>query len=57
MSITDKAALALTKCRKCLGCEKLSDESFRGDNNCPNFQENKPAEYDSDRYDNWRPPK
>lgn len=54
----DKAALTLTKCRKCAGCPKLENENFRGDNNCLNFRTaDKPEEYDSKKYDNWRPPK
>jgi hypothetical protein len=58
MSAIDKAALALTKCRKCAGCPKLEDETFRGDNDCPNYRTaDKPDKYDSKIYDNWRPPK
>lgn len=38
MSAIDKAALALTKCRTCAGCEKLDDENFRGNNQCLSYQ-------------------
>jgi hypothetical protein len=38
MAAIDKAALALTQCWKCLGCERLEDESFRGDNTCQNYR-------------------
>jgi hypothetical protein len=49
---------ALTKCGKCIGCSKLEDETFRGDNSCRNYRTaDKPEEYDTDKYDNWRPPK
>ena len=27
----------LTKCYKCLGCNRLESESFRGDNDCKNY--------------------
>lgn len=57
MSVTDKAAQALTKCHKCLGCNRQEDDTFRGDDNCKNFNTYKPAEYDTQRYDNWRPPR
>jgi hypothetical protein len=59
MSAIDKAAQALTKCHKCLGCIRQEDDNFRGDNSCKNYRENtqKPVEYDTERYDNWRPPK
>ncbi len=33
----DKARFVLTLCNKCLGCNRLEDENFRGDNNCRNF--------------------
>lgn len=29
--------LILTKCYKCLGCNKLECENFRGDNDCKNY--------------------
>jgi hypothetical protein len=38
MSVVDQAALALTQCRKCAGCNRLSDESFRGDDTCQNYR-------------------
>lgn len=38
MSVVDKAALALTQCWKCLGCDRLENESFRGDNECKGFK-------------------
>ena len=33
----DKAKLQLTKCAKCVGCLKLDDEEFRGDDRCMKF--------------------
>lgn len=32
------ARLMLTKCRYCLGCNRLEDENFQGNNNCRNFR-------------------
>jgi hypothetical protein len=37
MGAVDKAALALTQCRTCLGCNLLDDDTFRGDNDCLNY--------------------
>jgi hypothetical protein len=34
MAAIDKAALALTQCWTCLGCNRLEDDVFRGDNKC-----------------------
>jgi hypothetical protein len=54
---------ALTKCGKCLGCNKLLIDSFKGDNTCFNFRNgyqkeaDKPEPYDSRKHDNWRPKK
>lgn len=31
--------LMLTKCRDCLGCNRMEDEKFIGDNNCGTGQE------------------
>jgi len=38
MGVVDKAALALTQCWKCLGCNRLEDENFRGDNKCQTYR-------------------
>lgn len=38
MSAIDKAALALTQCRTCLGCNRIDDDTFRGDDNCLNYR-------------------
>lgn len=38
MGVTDKAALALTQCWSCLGCNRLEDERFRGDDTCQNYR-------------------
>jgi len=38
MAAIDKAALALTQCWTCLGCNQLEDESFRGDGTCQNYR-------------------
>ena len=38
MAAIDKAALALTKCWSCLGCNRLEDEDFRGDAKCQNYR-------------------
>lgn len=38
MSAIDKAALALTQCRKCAGCNRLEQENFRGDDTCMNYR-------------------
>jgi hypothetical protein len=35
----DKAKLQLTKCAKCVGCERLNDDSFRGDDQCKQFKQ------------------
>jgi hypothetical protein len=43
MSAIDEAFLALTKCRKCVGCSQLSNPSFRGDDSCTKYV---PAEVD-----------
>ena len=37
MSAIDKAKLQLTKCAKCVGCSRLDDEKFRGDERCTKF--------------------
>ena len=62
MAAIDKAALALTQCWTCLGCERLQDESFRGDNNCKNYHKANAATLVERRYeaeggqdDMWRP--
>jgi hypothetical protein len=58
MAAIDKAALALTQCHRCSGCNRLESETFRGDNACQSFRTaDKPDLYDTDRYDNWRPKK
>jgi hypothetical protein len=38
MAAINKAALALTQCWACLGCNRLEDESFRGDAKCQNYR-------------------
>jgi hypothetical protein len=38
MAAIDKAALALTQCWNCLGCNLLKDETFRGDPSCQNYR-------------------
>ena len=38
MSMIDKAKLQLTKCAKCLGCSRLDNDSFRGDDRCMQFK-------------------
>lgn len=63
MSIVDKAALALTQCYKCLGCNRLEDESFRGNDTCTNFRKADAATLVQRRYreenepadGTWRP--
>lgn len=42
MSMIDKAKLQLTKCAKCVGCSRLDDDSFRGDDGCMQFKAAKP---------------
>ena len=37
MAAIDKAALALTQCRKCMGCERMEQDDFRGDDTCQNY--------------------
>jgi len=37
MAAIDKAALALTQCWRCLGCERMESESFRGDDKCQSY--------------------
>lgn len=37
MSAIDKARLQLSKCTKCVGCLRLDDEGFRGDEHCMRF--------------------
>jgi hypothetical protein len=39
MSAIDKCRLALTQCSKCYGCNRLSDDTFRGDDGCKNFRD------------------
>ena len=69
MAAIDKAALALTQCWTCLGCNQLEDESFRGDDTCQNYRKatadvlverrygkSEQLELDEDGHtDNWRP--
>lgn len=38
MAAIDKAALALTQCWSCLGCNQLENENFRGDDTCQNYR-------------------
>ncbi len=38
MAAINKAALALTQCWTCLGCNWLEDENFRGDDTCQNYR-------------------
>ena len=39
------------KCRKCLGCNRLEEENFRGDSNCRYWKE---IEYEERRRESWR---
>lgn len=65
MAGIDKAALALTQCWTCLGCNRLQDERFRGDNHCKNYQKADAVTLVERRYgeqqelgvgnDSWRP--
>ena len=69
MSVTDKAALALTQCWNCAGCNRLEDENFRGDDTCQNYRKatvdvlverrygkSEQLELDEDGHtSNWRP--
>lgn len=34
MNHITNAKLMLSQCKSCLGCNRLEDESFTGDNNC-----------------------
>lgn len=38
MAAINKATLALTKCWSCLGCNRLEDENFRGDEKCQSYR-------------------
>jgi hypothetical protein len=38
MNYIANARLMLTKCRDCLGCNRLEDEKFTGDNKCLNYR-------------------
>jgi len=38
MAAIDKAALALTQCWKCFGCNRLENSEFRGDDTCQNYR-------------------
>ena len=38
-------------CRKCLGCNRLEDEKFEGDGNCPYWRE---IEREERRREGWR---
>jgi hypothetical protein len=42
MSMIDLAKRQLTKCAKCVGCERLQDDTFRGNDNCMTFKAAKP---------------
>lgn len=42
MSMIDKAKMQLTKCAKCVGCSRLDDDTFRGDNGCFQFKAAEP---------------
>ena len=62
MAAIDKAALALTQCWACLGCNRLEDENFRGDAKCQNYRKADSATLVERRYeaegeqdDMWRP--
>jgi hypothetical protein len=44
MSEIDKAHLQLTKCVKCVGCSRLDDEDFRGDERCMQFIDSTPKD-------------
>jgi len=69
MAAIDKAALALTQCHNCMGCNRLDDEGFRGDDTCQNYRKatadvlierryGLSEEYEQDdtgHTDNWRP--
>lgn len=69
MAAIDKAALALTQCWTCLGCNRLENESFRGDAKCQSYRKatadvladrryNKSEQLELDEVghtSNWRP--
>jgi hypothetical protein len=63
MGAIDKAALALTQCWNCAGCNRLEDENFRGDDTCRNYRKADAATLVERRYekedgrqdDMWRP--
>jgi hypothetical protein len=38
MAAIDKAALALTQCWNCLGCNLLEEDDFRGNPTCKNYR-------------------
>ena len=68
MGAIDKAALALTQCWKCLGCNQMENSNFRGDSTCQNYKKadadvliarrnGESSDYtETDGHtDNWRP--
>lgn len=69
MAAIDKAALALTQCWNCAGCNRLENETFRGDNKCKRYRKATADVLVERRYgkseqlelgegghtDNWRP--
>jgi hypothetical protein len=68
MAAIDKAALALTQCWTCAGCNRLEDEKFRGDDTCQQFRkadtdvliakrngESSDSTETDGHTDNWRP--
>jgi len=64
MAAIDKTALALTQCWNCVGCNRLQDEKFRGDNACKNYRKADLTTRCERRYgeqqemggsENWRP--
>ena len=38
MNYAANAKLMLTKCRDCLGCNRLEDENFAGDDKCNSYR-------------------
>jgi ferredoxin len=41
MGMVDSARLMLTQCRGCLGCNRLEDDNFRGDDKCKSVIQDK----------------
>lgn len=56
MAEVDKAALQLTQCRTCAGCQRQEDDTFRGDDKCTNYRKavEEPKEYQQGYIAAWR---